>query len=192
MISLRIATGVPKQPPMSLNPKTLTLAALLLAALPLPASAHVLESDGPIHAILHVNPSDAPVATQSANLLFNIADDQNSFQFALCECQLTVTSGGRTVLQHTLTTADALNSVNAVVPYSFPKAGVYSIRLEGRPAIPNGFHPFTVNFEQRVEAPPTPPAKSPSLSSWLLYGITALAVVGAAFLIIRDLRSRPR
>ena len=120
--------------------------------LPPQASAHVLETDGNIGAVIHIDPDDDPIAGEQTGFFFEFKDKQNKFNSQHCECRFTILEGGRELYAQPLfrdNTSPSLTS--ASVYYTFPLKNIYKIQLTGKPTIPDTFQPFTLTYDIRVE-----------------------------------------
>lgn len=116
------------------------------------ASAHMLIIDGSIGAILHLEPTDDPIANQQNTLIFEFKDTANMFKPSHCDCQIAVIEQGKEIYQNVLFQNNTdPNSLDAIVPYTFPKQDIYKITVTGKPLTPNAFHPFTLTYEVRVD-----------------------------------------
>lgn len=114
--------------------------------------AHSTQAEGSIHAVLHINPVDDPVALEDSSLQFQFFDDQKMFSLLICECRLDVTHGSSTVQTFTLPTGTLFDRMGARVPIVFPAAGVYTLTVTGSPKTAE-FKPFTLVYDIRVENP---------------------------------------
>lgn len=111
------------------------------------AHAHVLEVDGNIGSVLHLDPDDDPVIGQQATLYFDIKDKTNKFNLQQCNCFVTIS------LDNTIIHTQEFTHVTAKNPtftYSFSEKGVYTIVLKGAPQQPSLFDPFTLTYVFRV------------------------------------------
>jgi hypothetical protein len=147
-------------------------------------SAHFPATDGAMTVILHVDPDDAPVATQPAILNFIFDDTAERFQLADCACSLSVSEQGKPLYFSALSAPTGPSVYGAAAPFVFPRADVYQIAVTGQPVQAGEFQPFNVSWNFRVENPTQP--SSFSYSSFFKYfgGILgALLIVGAAVFI---------
>ena len=108
------------------------------------ASAHVLESDGSVGAVLHINPADEPVAGEVSDIYFEIKDKKQKFQAKDCVCKLRITRD-RTVIFEQPFDKDGGSS------YTFPAQDVYTVSALGTPKEGATFEPFELNYSVRVE-----------------------------------------
>jgi hypothetical protein len=121
------------------------------------AQAHVLATDNNIGAILHVDPNDDPIAGEQAGFLFEFLDKQNKFQPKICDCTFLISENGVEIFSQPLFKLNPNPSLNqASVFYTFPKIDVYQIQVIGTPTVPNGFQPFTLTWNWRVDQAVSP------------------------------------
>ena len=124
---------------------------LMLLAFPGFVYAHTLKIDKNIGIILHVDPDDAPVATEETKLFVEIEDKNGRFNVTNpenCDCRMTILQGDTVLKTVPVTTAGAYNQLR----FTFPRSGVYYVRILGKP---NGkglqFQEFTGDFEYFVK-----------------------------------------
>jgi|GEM_PF-785460 len=148
--------------------------AALLALAPL-ASAHVLETDGSIGAIMHVDPDDDPIAGQPAKFYFEFKDKDNKFSFQNCDCSATITRNTQQVFSAPLP-PDGFS-------YTFPERDVYVLDITGQPKQAGQFQSFRLEYTLRISR--TAPANSQGSGS-LPWGEHTLHYIlfGAGFLVI--------
>lgn len=121
-------------------------------AFPQSSLAHVLKIDESIGAVMHIQPEDDPVAGEESSFYFEFKDKKNTFDPKLCECTFSVTSNGQELYSQPLFQNNSQPSLtNASVYYTFPKRGVYVIKITGKPLSAGAFDDFTLSFNQRVE-----------------------------------------
>ncbi|HRH31119.1 MAG TPA: hypothetical protein PK950_00435 [Candidatus Paceibacterota bacterium] len=121
--------------------------ACAFAAMPLPASAHVLKTDGTMGAILHIDPNDSPVAGEPASIFFDLKDSANIFAVENCVCVVSVLQSGESILEKTVTRI-------APVTYTFPERSIYTVQFSGTPKAGEGaatFEPFVLSYDIRVD-----------------------------------------
>ncbi len=119
---------------------------------PSPVFAHVLQTDGNIGAVLHIEPDDDPIVGQPAQLLFDMRDKTGRFQGQSCDCEVVITEAGKQIYSQTLyaqTPNPALN--NPVLTFTFPQKDVYQIQVVGKPTKNHVFQPFTLSYSIRVD-----------------------------------------
>ena len=170
--------------------KKILLSFILLLLCAAPVSAHQLEHDGSIGAVMHIDPDDSPIVGQPANFFFDITDRDNHFTMSNCACTVTIQENGKSLYSTALTSA-SLSSTS--FSYSFPQRDVYNIIFEGVPITTNGFQPFSLHYAVRVSREAGAMA-TPSVAKNIFLGaglILVLVVVsGALFWEIRRQQSR--
>ncbi|MBP9719431.1 MAG: hypothetical protein KBD46_03095 [Candidatus Levybacteria bacterium] len=124
---------------------------LLILVVPTSVSAHVLENNGSIGAVLHIDPADDPIAKAQSILFFSFKDKANTFKLSECECVFTVSAEKNVLYTQPLTSIDSNSENDAVVSYSFPEKNVYTLTVSGKPSRENTFKPFTLSYTIRVE-----------------------------------------
>ncbi len=152
--------------------------ALYLALLLLPVasvSAHVLEADGSIGAVMHISPDDDPIVGEPATFYFEFKDKQGKFRSESCDCMFKVLKNEQEIFSEKLfqnSTATGLDS--ALLSYTFPEKNVYQIKLSGSPKNDGDFQAFNLGYVLRVErGVGDPPKKS---DTWQI-AIFGLAVI---------------
>ena len=117
--------------------------AVLSASLPLAASAHVLETDGSVGVVLHVDPDDDPYVGQPTGIYFDVKDKSGKFSLANCDCIADFADKNGVI-------ASAVVSGEAV-QFTAPTKGVYTITLHGQPLAraAGAFQEFKISFDVR-------------------------------------------
>lgn len=116
--------------------------------------AHVLQSDGSIGAVLHIDPNDDPIAGQQASLFFEFKDTTNRFTPNNCNCNVTIIENGHTIYAQPLFQNTPTPSVyNASVFYTFPQPDAYQVIVTGSPLSKNAFQSFKLTYFVRAEQP---------------------------------------
>lgn len=138
--------------------KFLEIFIFLLAFLPfafslftLPAFAHVLQNNGSIGAVLHIDPADDPVAKEQSTLFFSFKEKANAFKLSECECIFTASAEKKVLYTQPLTQTDSNSESDAVVSYIFPEKNVYILTVSGKPLVKDTFKPFSLSYTIRVE-----------------------------------------
>ena len=162
------------------------VAALLIIMVPAPSYAHEFQSDGPIHAILHVDPEDNPVVNEQQQLNFYVFDDQRKFLGSHCDCAIRVMHGSKALLNSPVNVNDDGPNHVGVVPFVFPSFGSYQIYFSGKPTDGYDFHPFDLGYTETVNQA----GHRDDSFKLLLIGIAiiVLALAGMAVFIIRAFR----
>lgn len=131
---------------------TLLTITFLFFSSPMYASAHVLKTDGTIGAVMHVTPEDDPIAGDRSDFFFEFKDTQNRFQPAMCECVVHVIENGKQIYSRALFAENTNPSLqNTSFSYTFPKRGVYSLQVVGKPLTPGVFPKFQLTYDIRVD-----------------------------------------
>ncbi len=117
---------------------------LLLTPAPMISMAHVLETQGSVGAVLHINPADDPIAGQQANIFFDFKDKTNRFKSADCDCRLVVDRAGANIYDQPFTDPGGGD-------FTFPARDVYSVKAVGTPKAGATFDAFTLSYSVRVE-----------------------------------------
>ena len=116
------------------------------------ASAHELATDGSIGAVIHIDPSDEPIAGERSAFFFEFKDKQNKFQPTNCACTFSIVTNGQTVYSQPLFQDNAKPTLdNASASYTFEAKGAYTIKVTGKSLTPNAFAPFTLVWDIRVD-----------------------------------------
>jgi hypothetical protein len=166
----------------------LGLFCLIVLSLPLAASAHVIQTDGSIEALLHINPDDKPLAGQTAGLTFTLTDSGNKFSAQSCDCRIIIKNGSQTLLDRPVTAREARSGRVIWVDYTFPYQSVYDVTLKGAPRQADGFQAFQLDYDDvRVERGTIKAAASP-LITWGVVGVGGIALLAAGYSVYRELR----
>jgi hypothetical protein len=154
----------------------------------LPASAHMWLTDGNIAVVMHVNPNDAPLAGQPAELLFGITDETGNFIPSTCKCEVAISgNGGREVLNAPLNPWTGGPSIfNYQLPFTFPDPAVYQIVVTGSPGASSTFQNFQVTYYERVAENPNDPSVNTSPTFDIVVAGSALLVVAAIYFSYRE------
>ena len=113
-----------------------------------PVSAHVLQSDGPIGAVMHIEPDDDPSVNHPQALLFYFKDTTNRFSLAKCTCGLQIKASNKTMATFDLKATGDKVSQN---PYTFTQGGTYEIVVTGQPKPADAFQPFKLTYIVNVQ-----------------------------------------
>ena len=115
------------------------------------ASAHFLATDGNIGAELHIEPNDEPVVGLSQTFFFALKDKNNQLTPGNCDCTFVIEENKKTLYMQPIfqnTPSPSLSSATA--SYAFPRTGVYTVKLIGKPLSDNAFQPFTLTWNFTV------------------------------------------
>lgn len=166
--------------------------------IPVNVYAHVLQTNGTIGAVMHVDPNDDPTSGQPATISFTFKDTADKFTPQNCDCHVKILENGSTIYaQPIFQNTQTPSTANASVIYTFPQPDVYQIVVTGAPITKNGFQSFTLTFAIRTEQPlsssqPTPPVIT-FLTTYFGYiiagSIIAILLIGKAILNYKDHKS---
>ncbi len=112
--------------------------------LPIAVSAHVLETQGSLGAVLHIDPDDSPIAGEPSGIFFEFKDKANRFKLENCNCHLIIERANSKIYDQVFTTASGGS-------FTFPAQDVYSVKAVGSPKTGNVFEPFELSYSIRVE-----------------------------------------
>jgi hypothetical protein len=171
----------------------ITLLGLIVMSAPGVVSAHVLQSDGNIGAVMHIDPNDDPTAGQPSSLYFEFKDKQSKFGSENCDCQFIVLRQDAQIYTQPLFQNAQSNTLNAFVQYTFPTIDVYQIKVTGKPLTPNAFQPFALTYNVRVSR--TTSTTSNHSSNTLVFGmftLIGLGCIGLFVLIMRKNKARSK
>ncbi|HSX02914.1 MAG TPA: hypothetical protein VLI05_06420 [Candidatus Saccharimonadia bacterium] len=155
----------------------LLIAIIWGAGWPLVASAHTLEADGAIKALLHINPDDEPTAGQKTGLWFSLTDSEHKFTAAACDCRLVIKDGDRTLMDRPITAQEAPRTSMLEVVYTFPRPVVYDITLQSKPRQAGEFQPFSLAYDVRVGRGAAPSTSPVVMAAAIGFAVTALTIV---------------
>ena len=164
-----------------------TLGILAALCFALPASAHVWRTNGNITVLLHVNPIDAPIAGQPAELLFGVTDATNHFTASSCQCVVTVSENGKILLDKPLipwTGGPSLFTYQ--MPFTFPDPAVYHVVVTGNPEASGTFQSFQVSYDERVNKNPDDPSADSGPVFYLTMSGASLLAIGSLYLVYRE------
>ena len=150
------------------------------------ASAHVLQTDGTIGTVLHIDPNDDPIAQQQASLFFEFKDTTNNFTAKNCDCNVAIVEAGKTIYAQPL----SITSDTASLFYTFPNPDVYQVVITGTPLTKNAFQTFKLTYNVRAEQPTESATNNQSpnfLTRYLGYFIGGAIIV--LLLIIMSIRN---
>lgn len=162
------------------------VAGLLFVVLLLPAAslAHTYASDGPIRVLLHTDPDDNPPTQNPTELNFTVFDETNQFLGSHCDCVVTVTGSGKTILKKTIFTDKNADKNVTAVPVIFPRLGTYTVNIAGQPKPGSTFHPFNLNYSVPVTTEGTGRGSMVGSSTLLGNGLKLLGIYVAAAIVI--------
>lgn len=121
---------------------------LLLLLLPGVVSAHELQIDGTIGAILHIDPDDQPVANQVTTFHLDFQDTAEKLDIAKCNCVARFSESGRQIAEVPFTSGSFV--------YTFTEGGSHTIEVSGTPKDGAVFQAFRLSYDIQVKRPATP------------------------------------
>ena len=130
----------------------------LVAMHPPAVLAHILQTDGDVGVLMHVDPGDEPVVGEPSMFMFEITDRREKFSLDRCDCRLRVLLNDKEVLSEPL---KGDQSASVAVPFVFAEAGIYRAEIAGNPRPGAASQAFRVAFDVRVI-----PNESQEISGW--------------------------
>ena len=162
------------------------LVPILLVALSVPLSAHVVAADGTIGVTMHVDPDDNPVAGTVSRFYLWFKDTTGRLKPEDCRGTFSIADANDYLVVSQPLFAHAGSGLTDVHEFTFAKPGVYTVRINGAPQSVTTFAPFLITFQLRVGGGA---AADSGVPSWLFY---AGGGVLAALLLWWGLRPRSR
>jgi hypothetical protein len=161
-----------------------------------PVSAHFLETDGTIGAVLHLDPNDDPIAGQASAFFLEFKDKSGRFQPLSCTCSAEIYEGKQKVASLPLFAGDGsrLDSSNGQATgnasFTFPTRDAYVMKVVGVPTQDGLFQPFALSYSIRVDRDVASASSRSPLSAFLSghssYGVlvgSGLAVTVMYFIV---------
>lgn len=115
------------------------------------ASAHFLQVQGSVQAVMHIDPDDDPIIRQPAVFFFELNDKLKQFAAEKCNCTAGILNGSAEVFTTDLFKNGNADLKTAAFNYTFQQKGVYSVRLTAKPKNQNDFQAFTLTYDIRVD-----------------------------------------
>jgi len=162
--------------------------ATLFFFLPKVAFAHVLQTDGNIGAVLHIDPDDDPIAGQQSSFFFEFKDKQSKFQPTNCNCTFSILENGKDIYTQPLFQNNTdPNLQNASIFFTFPQKDVYQIKVTGKPNSEGAFQHFNLTYDIRVERVSNDQAnnqQSGKTQTWFSTHLIHFGATGVGLIII--------
>ena len=163
-------------------------------------AAHVLERDGDISAVLHMPPTDTPVAGESTVMNLAFAAGREGFDIADYDVGVNVVAGGKTIGTATMESLDQ-SPTDSTATFTLPRPGAYELVVTGQPGkgSSNDVRPFRLVYEVRAGNTGNDAGTGRgadvgfwaiSIGSWLLLGIVAASRIRSGGRYAKD-RERP-
>ena len=115
----------------------------------LPASAHELESDNGVNAILHINPDDNPVVGKQIGIYFLFARSDGAFSINNYDLSLSLKSATGAVTKYQINPAYFGAASKGSATVDFPTADVYDLIVTGTATDPAA-KSFKLDYPVRV------------------------------------------
>ncbi len=168
------------------------IAMLALAAAPISATAHSLKIDGTVGAVLHLSPSDDPLAGPVTSGYLEFKSDAQAFEFSDYDISLSVSAQSGNVA-HAIPKEDLKETSENTLAfsYAFPKKGVYQLTVAGAPQ--GGAPAFELTYDIRVAEEGSSAPRASFIQQHILHGaLFGGAILISAVLIIRDERKKKK
>lgn len=132
----------------------LLIVGFLFSFKPTIVDAHVSQSSGNFIGELHADPEETPTAQANVTLMFTINDKNQKFEISNCDCEVTIAVPGKLPYTQKITTPAAATGgmYSVMVPFVFPRGGMYDISFAGKPTTSNAFEPFNLQWEFKVKS----------------------------------------
>jgi hypothetical protein len=169
--------------------KSYAIAALTASILIVPAvSAHVIEGDGSIAILLHLEPNDDPIIGKAAVAKFTVSDSSNEFAFEKCDCMFSVTHTEQDGRPEVTPAAFLIENKGRLASFSYVfKEGDYVLTLAAVPKPGAKFNPFTTVFNVQITNDGSTFAPPHIHEGHYLHTAVILAVFAVFFILhIRD------
>ncbi len=113
--------------------------------------AHDSETSGNASVIIHIDPNDAPKPGKSAFINIDIEDRDKNFNLNYCDCELTVSYEGKSLLERKLIPKIGPGLFNIKpLQFVFPNEGKFDISVSGKPTIAGLFTPFNTDYDINI------------------------------------------
>lgn len=153
---------------------------------PIDVSAHILKKDDSIGVVIHVDPSDDPIAGEPSRFYLEFKDKEGEFDPRNCTCTVKILRAGdseQVFEQDMLKDNPDPTLSNITFVATFPAKDLYTIQINGNPTTEHSFEPFSLSYDMRVSrevSPATSSTDSPGL--WVRRHV--LHVVGLGIFIL--------
>jgi hypothetical protein len=162
----------------------LILAAASLGLVARPVLAHELLTDGPMGAVLHVDPDDDPLVGRESSFIYEFKYEKGSFDLSQCTCLIEISENGKSVA--TLApTAAADNSSVGLATYTFTHPGAYELDMRGTPVGGATFPVFDLHQSLDVKEPAGSISNTRRLALYAVGGVAVLVAIGAIVMLRR-------
>jgi hypothetical protein len=169
----------------------LLLSCLLFLAATRDASAHVLKSDGPIGAVIHIDPNDDPVIGEPATFFLEFNDKNNKFTLTDCSCKFAISKSEQEVFSSELLPSSENDQNAASFSYTFSEKAVYQVVVSGTSVNALSFPTFKLTYDLRVSRETNANSQPLLPGHTIHYFLISSVVVFFLFLLYLD-RKRSR
>jgi hypothetical protein len=114
-------------------------------------AAHEIEGEGSVKALLHIDPSDSPVAGDVSTLSLQFTDKEERFNLKECDCVLSIQHSGKTIFTKQLSDDPRPSIFNTDFDYTFPERGEYVVTVAGEPKKEDAFDEFSLTYNVKVD-----------------------------------------
>ena len=150
-----------------------------------PVSAHVLQTDNGVSAILHIKPDDNPIAGKAVPINFLFSNDVGGFSLNRYEVQLSLIQDGAVKFTAPVKPLFFGSATEGETMGTFPRVGVYTVRAAGKPT--DATSPaFTLNFTVRVADAVGGVKKGDGATTILLCAFSVILLVMIATKLIQN------
>ncbi len=155
----------------------------IIMLFPSSVSAHILDSDGAIGAVLHIDPEDDPIVGQPASFFFEIKDKNGKFKPEDCNCLFLIEEDGKQIFSQSLfQNSNNPSMATASVFYTFAKRDVYKVSVVGDPIRSGDFQPFKLEYDLRVSRESANKPTSSETTNW--FSAHMVQLVGGGIVVL--------
>jgi hypothetical protein len=157
---------------------------------PVKTSAHFLETDGTIGAVLHLDPNDDPIAGQASAFFLEFKDKSGKFDPLTCTCTADIYKGEQKLASLPLFTGNGsrYNSgsgqATGNASYTFLSKDIYVMKVVGVPIQSGTFQPFTLVFNIRVDRDISSASAASPISTFLRGHNSYGVLIGIGLVVI--------
>lgn len=153
-------------------------------AFPSQVFAHVLKTDGPVGAVLHIDPDDDPIVGQEAHFYFDFKAQGTVFNIGTCTCVAKILENNNEVYSKALAGFDQ-DLTSAHFSFTFPEKGVYQVVVSGNQKIVGSTKNFKLVYDFRLERQSGSTSNTSNFfeqySIFFVFGVIGLIFIGVYF-----------
>ncbi len=162
---------------------TVLLATSLIACAGTTASAHVLESNNGVSAVLHITPDDDPTAGVATPIGLEFNSTIPGFDLGNYKTDIVVTGTSVSASSPAVTmSSDSSDPLYGTAQVTFPDPGTYSIVVHGVANDTARDKDFSITYEVRAERPVTTLTQNSTVSSAgfdsVMVGVASIGLLG--------------